>query len=62
MNKLITDELIENTYLFCMKRGSDSEAARDLSHDILCAALSALGKGKTFPIFMAGTGVWREIR
>jgi len=60
MNKLITDELIENTYLFCMKRVSDSEAARDLSHDILCAALSALGRGKNISDFHGW--YWRMAR
>ncbi len=34
MNEYIQDELIENTYLFCAKRISDSEAAKDLAQDI----------------------------
>ncbi|MBE5948110.1 MAG: sigma-70 family RNA polymerase sigma factor [Lachnospiraceae bacterium] len=42
MNEYINDELIQNTYLFCIKRISDSEAAKDLSQDILCAALAAI--------------------
>jgi len=42
MNDYINDELIQNTYLFCIKRMADSEAAKDLSQDILCAALVAI--------------------
>ncbi len=48
MNELITSELIEATYLFCVKRISDSEAAKDLSQDILYEALRAIAGGKQF--------------
>lgn len=48
MNEYITDELIESTYLFCFKRVSDPEAAKDLSQDILCEALRVIASGKSF--------------
>ena len=34
MKEFITNELIEATYLFCIKRISDTETAKDLSQDI----------------------------
>ncbi len=60
MNELITAELIENTYLFCLKRVSDTEAAKDLSQDILCAALGAAGRGRGIKDFYAW--YWRMAR
>ena len=48
MEEYITNELIENTYLFCVKRISDSEAARDLSQEILLEAIQCIKSGKTF--------------
>ena len=51
MNEQITEELIENTYLFCRKRISDCEAAKDLSQDILYEALRALAKNAEFHSF-----------
>lgn len=51
MNEHITAELIENTYLFCVKRVSDSEAAKDLAQDILYEALRAGADGKEFVSF-----------
>lgn len=51
MNDFINDELIQNTYLFCVKRVSDSEAAKDLSQDILCSALAALRDGRKITNF-----------
>ena len=48
MNEYITDELIETTYLFCIKRISDTEEAKDLSQDILCEALRVIASGKSF--------------
>lgn len=53
MNENITAELIENTYLFCVKRVSDSEAAKDLAQDILYEALRASADGKEFVNFYA---------
>lgn len=35
MNEFITNELIEATYLFCVKRISDTEAARDQPQDFI---------------------------
>lgn len=51
MNEYINGELIESTYLFCVKRVSDSEAAKDLSQDILYEALRALNGGREFVSF-----------
>lgn len=49
--KYIDDKLIENTYLFCAKRLSDSEEAKDLAQDILYEAIRALSSGKEFISF-----------
>lgn len=42
----ITEELIEQTYLFCYKRLGNPEDARDLAQDILCEALQGLAGGR----------------
>ncbi len=60
MEQWITEELIENTYLFCVKRISDSQAAKDLSQDILYEALRAIKSGKHFDSFYAW--YWRMAR
>lgn len=60
MNEHITAELIENTYLFCVKRVSDSEAAKDLAQDILYEALRAGADGKAFVSFYSW--YWRMAR
>ena len=60
MNEYIKDELIENTYLFCAKRISDSEAARDLAQDILYEALRVIASGKEFISFHSW--YWRMAR
>ncbi len=60
MEQWITDELIENTYLFCVKRIADSEAAKDLSQDILYEAIRAIASGKHFNSFYAW--YWRMAR
>ncbi len=60
MNEIIGGELIENTYLFCLKRISDSEDAKDLSQDILCEALAAIRSGKKINDFYAW--YWRMAR
>ena len=41
----LNEALIEKTYLFCYKRISDVEEARDLAQDILCAALKEMRRG-----------------
>ena len=51
MNEFITNELIEATYLFCVKRISDTEVAKDLSQDILYEALRVIASGKEFVSF-----------
>lgn len=60
MDGIISEELIENTYLFCRKRIQDSEAAKDLSHDIILCALMAIRKGKSFTDFYGW--YWRMAR
>lgn len=60
MNEYIQDELIENTYLFCAKRISDSESAKDLAQDILYEALRVTASGKTFVSFHSW--YWRMAR
>lgn len=60
MDGIISEELIENTYLFCRKRIHDSEAAKDLSHDIILCALTAIRKGKSFTDFYGW--YWRMVR
>lgn len=51
MNEFVTNELIEATYLFCVKRISDTETAKDLSQDILYEALRVIASGKEFISF-----------
>ncbi len=51
MNEYINGELIENTYLFCVKRVSDSEAAKDLAQDILYEAVRALSGRREITAF-----------
>ncbi|MDE7287982.1 MAG: sigma-70 family RNA polymerase sigma factor [Oscillospiraceae bacterium] len=51
MNEYINGELIENTYLFCVKRVSDTEAAKDLAQDILYEAVRATANGREFVSF-----------
>lgn len=45
MDNYINDELIEATFLFCRKRLSDSEAAKDLAQDILCEGIRKIKSG-----------------
>jgi len=61
MSEYINNELIENTYLFCIKRVANSNMAKDLAHDILLEALKAISKEKSLQIFMVGIGEWRII-
>ncbi len=60
MKEQITSELIEATYLFCVKRISDTEAAKDLSQDILYEAIRVLSSGKEFVSFYSW--YWRMAR
>ena len=60
MENYITNELIEITYLFCAKRISDSEAAKDLSQDILLTAMQNISMGKQFVSF--NSWYWRMAR
>lgn len=60
MNEFITSELIEATYLFCVKRISNTEAAKDLSQDILYEALRVIASEKEF--FSFNSWYWRMAR
>ena len=60
MSEYINNQLIENTYLFCVKRIADSEAAKDLAQDILLEALGAIARGKEFFDFYSW--YWRMAR
>ena len=51
MSEYINNELIENTYLFCIKRVANIDKAKDLAHDILLEALKVVLKGKKFTNF-----------
>ena len=51
VNEYICGELIENTYLFCVKRVADTEASKDLAQDILYEAVRALSSGREFVNF-----------
>lgn len=51
MRTHITEDLVESTYLFCVKRVSDSESAKDLAQDILCEAIKAEREGREFVSF-----------
>ena len=42
----LTDELIQNTFLYCVKRLHNTAEAEDLSQDILTEALSSYRKNK----------------
>ena len=60
MDEFITNELIEATYLFCVKRISDTEAAKDLSQDILYEAMRIIASGKEF--FSFNSWYWKMAR
>lgn len=51
MNNFITDELLEKTFLFCWKRISDKEDARDLAGEIIVDAMLVLRSGKKIENF-----------
>jgi len=51
MEKLITEELIENTYLFCWKKLADKDDAKDLSQEIIVDAMLILRSGKKIDNF-----------
>ncbi len=60
MNEYINSELIESTYLFCVKRISDSEAAKDLAQDILYEAVRALSSDREIVSFYSW--YWKTAR
>ena len=51
MDNFITDELLEKTFLFCWKRISDKENARDLAGEIIVDAMLVLRSGKKIENF-----------
>ena len=60
MQAEITEELMEQTYLFCYKRLGNPEDARDLAQDILCEALQGLAGGRK--IYQFESWYWRLAR
>lgn len=53
MTELIRKELINSTFMYCYRRLGNTADAEDLAQDILCEALSGLGKGRTIENFDA---------
>lgn len=51
MEKFITEELMENTYLFCWKKLADKDDAKDLSQEIIVDAMLILRSGKKIENF-----------
>ena len=51
MENFITDELMEKTFLFCWKKISDKEDAKDVAQEILVDAMLVLRSGKRIENF-----------
>ncbi len=51
MDNLLTDELMEKTLLFCWKKISDKEEAKDLAQEIIVDAMLLLRSGKKIENF-----------
>ena len=51
MENYITDELMEKTFLFCWKKISDKEDAKDVAQEILVDAMLVLRSGKRIENF-----------
>lgn len=51
METLLTDELIENTYLYCWKRVANKDDARDIAQEIVVDAMLVLRSGKKIENF-----------
>ena len=51
MDKVITDDLMEKTFLFCWKKISDKDEAQDLAQEIIVDALLILRSGKKIENF-----------
>jgi len=51
LDNLITDELIENTFLFCWKKMADKDDAKDLAQEIVVDAMLILRSGKKIENF-----------
>lgn len=51
VENLITDDLMEKTFLFCWKKISDKEEAQDLAQEIIVDALLILRSGKNIENF-----------
>lgn len=53
MEAYITEELLTNTFLYCYKRITDKEVARDVAQDILMYAMMAIKQNKKIDNFFA---------
>lgn len=51
LEALLTDELIENTYLYCWKRMANKDEARDVAQEIVVDAMIILRSGKKIENF-----------
>ncbi|MCR4578707.1 MAG: RNA polymerase sigma factor, partial [Treponema sp.] len=51
MDNLLTDELMEKTFLFCWKKISDKEESKDLAQEIIVCAMLLLRSGKKIENF-----------
>lgn len=51
LDSLLTDELIENTYLYCWKRVANKDDARDIAQEIVIDAMIVLRSGKKIDNF-----------
>lgn len=51
MDALLTEELIENTYLYCWKKMADKDDARDVAQEIVIDAMIILRSGKQIENF-----------
>ncbi len=51
MEKMITDELVETTYLWCAGRLNNTHDAADLAQEILCTALQEIRRGRQIDHF-----------
>lgn len=51
MDALLTEELIENTYLYCWKKMADKDDARDVAQEIVVDAMIILRSGKQIENF-----------
>ena len=53
MESFVSEELLENTFLYCYKRVSNKEAAQDLTQEIVIEALRNVREGRKIENFYA---------